>query len=149
MIAPSGNGSFPSRYASIATSLPTMARRSLRSRVGHGDQPPVAVSLRDAGYEDRGTLPVVGLRRNILRLRFLSNDKVVRAEAIMIVRKWCFTFVYLFFCSKIADRRTHPHEATQIPGRSSRVGRSPAARRSPAGRTDPPGATRPLSRHDG
>src|SRR5882672_12493658 len=30
MIAPSGNGSLPSRYASIATSLPRMARISLR-----------------------------------------------------------------------------------------------------------------------
>src|SRR5512144_1426200 len=30
---------------------------------------------------------------------------------------------------KIDDRRTHPREATQIPGRSSPAGRSPAAHR--------------------
>src|SRR5262245_49902770 len=31
--------------------------------------------------------------------------------------------------SKIADRRTHPRDATQTPGRSSPAGRSPAPRR--------------------
>ena len=49
------------------------------------------------------------------------------------------------FGLRIDDRRTHPREATQIPGRSSPAGRSPAPRRPPSGHTDPPGAIRPSS----
>src|SRR5262245_31083129 len=41
---------------------------------------------------------------------------------------WLFIFLHLLFCSKIHDRRTYLHEATQIPGRSSAVGQSPAPR---------------------
>ncbi|MDB6029086.1 MAG: hypothetical protein JWM68_5309 [Verrucomicrobiales bacterium] len=43
------------------------------------------------------------------------------------------------------QRQTHPHEARQIPGRSSPVGRSRSPRHWPAGHIDRPGSTRPWS----
>jgi hypothetical protein len=53
------------------------------------------------------------------------------------------SFIFIFLYSawrtfKIDDRRTHPREATQSPGRSSPAGRPPAPRRPPSGHTDPP-----------
>jgi len=60
MIEPSGKGSFPSRYALIATSLPSLTPRlfTFALFVGHGDHCPVAIPRSHLRDENRGGISV-------------------------------------------------------------------------------------------
>src|SRR5260221_6049914 len=117
MIAPSGSGSFPSRYALIVIALPRMARISLRlpsswaTEINLQSRYPGGMLLTKIGElcwllvlvptASAIMAPVLspswGLVCCACAFCMVSTTEMVRAEAIMMVTKWFFIFSFCLF----------------------------------------------------